>query len=62
MSLMLQASFLVPKNVPPCGRADTLLGFARGPRMGSTWGAGQRGAGAEFSQGRVREDRGPLQD
>lgn len=25
--------------------------------MGSTWGAGQRGAGAEFSQGRVEEDR-----
>lgn len=30
--------------------------------MGSTWGAGQRGAGAEFSQGRVGEDRGLQQD
>lgn len=28
----------------------------------STWGAGQRGAGAEFSQGRVGDDRGPQQD
>lgn len=49
-----------PRNVPPCGRADTLLGLQEAKELGSTWGAGQRGVGAEFSQGRVRENRGPV--
>lgn len=51
-----------PKNVPLCGRADTLLGLQEAKELGSTWGAGQRGVGAEFSQGRVSENRGPQQD
>lgn len=64
MSLLLRAGFLAqaPKNVPPCGKADTLLGLQEAKELGSTWGAGQRGVEAEFSQGRVRENRGPQQD
>lgn len=55
MSLLLQASFLAqaPKNMPSCGRADTLLGFVRGQTTGinmgcrTKWcrGRGQSGKG-----------------